>query len=327
MVTLEKWRNLTPPEVERARHALGEFAAMFFCEEEDADDEEEPLPELNLISVVCESNKEADIAALSERLLCNEKLLQRIRPDNTKVKFRTQVYAGTTVVLQPYSCAAGGIHSAIVGYFYNRAWTWCETHASDWATATSDHAQTLGMLGAAPDVTIIPCRGIATSQYPRFIIEVEVSHRSITELRQQVFQYFQQDANNDLCGVLVVFVTNTVNHLRASAVLWTRDPVTHAVTVAQTFDFGPDEIHPTQLVAWSAVGHNLAPPVVTITRYNPQTPAWPDAGAVANWYPAAPIMTIPSATIVHNYDPRIVFGALDDLELDLGRALEMGARI
>lgn len=337
VVALEKWRNLTPSEVQLARHALGEFSAMFFCEEEEEDNDKEPLPELNLISVVCESNNTADIASLSSRLLSNE-LLHPLHPDtNVKFKYRTLVHTAdnngtitTTVFLQPYSCAPGEPHQEIVFSLLTDANLWCRTNAPHCTSALSDTRDIVTHY--APDVTIHPRPHMAVSRFPRFIIEVEVCHRTIAELRRQVQTYFShpEDVHHDLCGVLAVDVCHNVQAgtLRAAAVLWSREPVTNLVFVEQTFDFGPDPLHHTQRAAWCTPGVDMAPPVAAaFVRYDPCTPGWPAApGVVAVWNPRKPTVTLPAATMTHNYHPDIVFGALDDLQLDLARALECGAQ-
>lgn len=338
ILKLKKWRSLLPNELMLLKSAVPKYCENCMTPTDDdeiASPRRRPFPKtatsfvLGLISVPYSGDDEFKI--LVEKMLSSP-ILKAIGTENYVLKYAVEVentkYETIMLaVLRLISCGAGPQHQATVAYLTTQAVTWCEANAPDVITATSDHNQTLGSLGAAPDVTILPCAGQAASQYPRFIIEVEVNHRSILALRERVNRYFDEDQGNNLRGVLGVSVKP--NTFRAAAVMWMRD-AGGMVAVNQTLDFGRLMQTATQIAKWAEADAALAPAANALVRYDPQMADWPSANQVANWTapPGQPIVTIPPAHISHNLLPGVIIGgALQNLQLNLGRALECAARI
>eukprot|EP00327_Prymnesium_parvum_P031829 CAMPEP_0195597942 /NCGR_PEP_ID=MMETSP0815-20121206/3254_1 /TAXON_ID=97485 /ORGANISM="Prymnesium parvum, Strain Texoma1" /LENGTH=200 /DNA_ID=CAMNT_0040737317 /DNA_START=65 /DNA_END=667 /DNA_ORIENTATION=+ len=191
--------------------------------------------------------------------------------------------------------------------------SWCLTHGGAGLAANSDVNHQFGDKCQAPDVCIFPRNDTGEQRNPRFIIEVEVNHRNVQQLRALINLYFQRDAQ--LIGALGIKIHN----LHAAAALWHRT-ADGVIRCTRFWDFGEwaltAPMKATRQVRIHNNLHALAP-----GPSNDQVRRFHKANGA--WNPETPIVHIPLCMLTSNMPlPYVNYACADELSIDLGAALD-----
>lgn len=154
--------------------------------------------------------------------------------------------------LEIVALASGPEHSRGVPELTRQVGNWVATHAKHVLTVTLDGTRTLGSDEIrAPDCSVEPLIALEKpsddGQYrPRFIIELEVEHRSTKSMRSDFARYFEsrgisEDGDN-VRGVLGITISKRT--WAAAAVLWLRpdDQPAGRPVVSGAWLFGISEV-------------------------------------------------------------------------------------
>jgi len=111
----------------------------------------------------------------------------------------------------------------------------------------------------------------AGAPMPRLVVEVEVHHRNTTALRKQGYIYMEHHCVRAFLGVKI-WPRRAGGLFAAVAILWTKDPATHAVGVAAAIEFGTAPLWPTCKTGLET-GVAMALPRVPAAAWQQQMPA------------------------------------------------------
>ena len=168
----------------------------------------------------------------------------------------------------------GPVHDAIVDNLKYKFGSWADAAGLPFFRA--NHIPAGGAGHYEPDIRPSPPRSAHASDagapMPRLVVEVEVDHRTTTALRKQGHIYMEHHCVRAFLGVKI-WPRRAGGLFAAVAILWTKDPATHAVGVAAAIEFGTAPLWPSCKTALETDFGAWALPRVPVAAWQQQMPA------------------------------------------------------